>query len=129
MERSEVKYRTGLRRRLSAMHFFDVPGPEGEAHSHPYLVELLVAGDELDACGYLVDLGAMAAALESALRLLEGRLLNELPQFSGTPPSVENLARTIWKMAVGRLPPVDWASVTVWEGDDAWASYGAWIEE
>ncbi len=128
MEGIDLMYRTGLRRRLSAMHFFDVPGPEGETHPHPYLVELLVAGDELDARGYLVDLDAMAAALESAIGLLEGRVLNELPQFSGTPPSVENLARTIWKMAVGRLPPVEWASVTVWEGDDAWASYGAWID-
>ena len=119
-------YRTGLRRDLSAQHFFDVPGPEGEAHSHPFVVELIVTGDGLDASGYLVDLDAMAAALESTLGRLEGRLLNDLPEFSGTPPSVENMARIIWEMTARRLPAKR-ASVTVWEGDDAWASYEARI--
>ncbi len=121
-------YRTGLRRRLSAMHFFDVPGPEGEVHSHPYMVELIIAGHELDARGYLVDLDVMAVALESALGRLEGKVLNELPEFSDAPPSVENLARAIWELIVVRLHPAGWASVTVWEGDDAWASYEARID-
>lgn len=118
-------YRTGLRRPLSAMHFFDVPGPEGKVHSHPFVVELVVAGDELDASGYLVDLDVLAEALGSVLSRLEGRVLNELPELGGRPPSVENLARTIWEMTVGRLPPAVRLSVTVWEGDDAWASYEA----
>jgi 6-pyruvoyltetrahydropterin/6-carboxytetrahydropterin synthase len=117
-------YRTGLRRRLSAMHFFDVDGPEGEVHSHPYVVELVATGEELDDNGYLVDLDTMAIALEDALGRLEGKVLNDLPEFSGSPPSVESLARVIWGMTAARLPAAKWVSVKVWESDDAWASYG-----
>lgn len=116
-------YRTGLRRGLSAMHFFDVPGPEGELHSHPYVVEIAVAGEKLDPMGYLVDLDLMAAALDGTLALLEGKVLNDLPELSGAMPSVENLARTIWEMTVPHMPAATWASVTVWESGDAWASY------
>ena len=54
---------------------------------------------------------------------LEGQVLNGLEEFAGLSPSVENLARIIWETTVPRMPAATWASVTVWESGDAWASY------
>jgi len=118
-------YRVGLRRGFIAQHVFDVPGPEGVVHSHPYLVELEIVGEELDARGYLVDLDRMAEVLRDALEQLRDRVLNELPAFRHRPPSVENLARTVWEMTVPQLavPGQRGARVTVWESEEAWASY------
>ncbi|NLI73906.1 MAG: 6-carboxytetrahydropterin synthase [Euryarchaeota archaeon] len=122
-------YRVGVKRPLSAMHFFDVSGPEGEIHSHPYQVELVVAGDALDSKGYLVDIDLMTAALEAALERFEGKVLNDLTEFSGISPSIEHLSKIIWEIVMAQLKSVDRVTVIVWEDDDAWASYEAGADE
>jgi 6-pyruvoyltetrahydropterin/6-carboxytetrahydropterin synthase len=118
-------YSVARRRHLIAQHVFDVPGPEGVVHSHPYVVEVTVSGEELDERGYLVDLDRLDEVLEAALEGLRDRVLNELPAFRDRTPSVENLARTVWEMTVPRLadPGPTRARVTVWESGEAWASY------
>ena len=79
----------------------------------------------LDKCGFLVNVDVIAALLEKELRRFEGKLLNRMGEFHQTPPSMENLAKVVWsKMADGvDRSCVERIKVTIWEADDACASY------
>ncbi len=118
-------YRTGLSQGLEARHFLPSASPrERVEHSHEYLVEVTVTGDELDGKGYLVDIDRLRSALFPVLDRYRGRCLNELPEFSSAPPSLENLAREIHHRLRGGLHGQEGAvEVRVWEDREAWASF------
>lgn len=117
-------YRTGLSSRLRSRHYLpQASSREQKEHSHDYLVEVTVAGRELDGKGYLIDIDELKAALSVVLERYEGRCLNELPEFHVLPPSLENLSREVHDRLRDRLgnPSVS-ISVKIWE-DQAWADY------
>lgn len=116
-------YRTGLSSRLRSRHYLpEAPSHEKEEHSHDYIVEVTVAGQELDGKGYLIDIDELKAALSVVLERYEGRCLNELPEFHSLPPSLENLSREVHDRLRDRLG-VPSVSVRIWEDQAAWAGY------
>jgi len=118
-------YRTGLSSRLRSRHYLpQASSREQKEHSHDYLVEVTVAGRELDGKGYLIDIDELKAALSVVLERYEGRCLNELPEFHVLPPSLENLSREVHDRLRDRLgnPSVS-ISVKIWEDQAAWADY------
>ena len=115
-----------LRRPLASRHFFpQLVGPEQVEHVHRYTVEATVMGEHLDDCGFLVNVDLVAASLEKALDRFEGKLLNDLPEFRGSMPSMENIAKAIWSRMSDETDRtcVERISVTVWETDDICASF------
>lgn len=120
-------YRVAVERDLIAQHFLTVPdpGPEGRLHSHQFTVELRLAGSELNEYGYLADIDAVTAALDDVEERYADALLNDLPEFEGLNPSVEQFARIVGDRVGSRF--VDGAAtrltVRVWEDDEAWASH------
>ncbi|MDW5563860.1 MAG: 6-carboxytetrahydropterin synthase [Methanomassiliicoccus sp.] len=117
-------YRTGLSARLTSTHHLAGGSPEESVdHAHDYLVEVTVAGAEVDAKGYLVDIDLLRSALIAALRRYEGRCLNELPEFRSMAPSLENLSREIYDQLRPMLAAGRSLEVRVWEDQEAWAGY------
>jgi len=115
-----------VRRKLAAKHFFPfLEGPEKEIHNHNYNVEATIMGDHLDKCGFLVNLDTVAFALEKAIERFEGLVLNEMPEFQGATPSMENFARAIWTKLDADIdqPCIERIKVTIWEADDICASF------
>jgi 6-pyruvoyl-tetrahydropterin synthase len=118
-------FANGVRLRLDARHLL----PEGTAeerreHSHDYVVEAVVSGNDLDGKGYLIDIDVLRVKLSTVLDRYRGRLMNDLPEFVSAPPSMENLAWQVWEclfpvLGGRRIILV----VRVWEDDTAWASY------
>jgi 6-pyruvoyltetrahydropterin/6-carboxytetrahydropterin synthase len=99
-------------------------GEENELHSHHYRVEVQVAGQDLDQHGYLVDIVALEAHLLELVAYYRDRTLNELPEFAGLNPSIENLARLLGQDLIGRIKePIRALTVKIWENDIAWAAY------
>src|SRR3989304_5410220 len=90
-------YRLSLQRDFEARHYLIGGdwGVENVEHGHPYRLEWILDGGALDEHGYLVDLVELEAHLETTLRSLPGRVLNELPEFAGLNPSLENFARIL----------------------------------
>mgnify|MGYP006304485147 FL=1 len=120
-------YTVSVRRPFIAQHFLTVPdpGPEGTLHSHQFTVVLEFDGESLGEYGYLVDIDAINAALDSVVETYADTTLNDQPAFEGLNPSVEHFSRIVCEHVVDRAAPTnpDRIRVRIWEDDDAFASY------
>ncbi len=124
-------YHIGLNRPFRAFHFLIGGdwGSENQRHSHDYRLEWVLAGNELDQHGYLLDLLAVEALLDEALAPIKEATLNDLPAFVGLNPSVERLTRQLSDALLAGRPRWDphhrlgSSVVTVWENDVAWARW------
>jgi len=94
-------------------------------HGHNWRVEMFVAGPELNDAGVLMDFGLLKNHLSGVIDGLDHKFLNELNFFNTENPSSENIARFIALAMQERLAdvPIDVSRVSVWESDDACATY------
>jgi len=95
-------------------------------HGHNWKIEVCVHGKTLDQSGVVMDFGVIKAHVREIIQRLDHCFLNELEWFSGQqPPSSENIARFIAEQLAEQLAdaPVQVASVSAWESDDACATY------
>ncbi len=86
-------------------------------HGHNYVLEVTVAAG-LDAiCGRIVDVTALDRVVrERVIEPFDHKNLNvECPDFSELNPTVENIARTIWRKLRDAVSPARLTSVRVWE--------------
>ena len=120
-------YRVAVRRDFVAQHFLTGGdwGAENLKHSHHYILELELAGDELDQHGYLVDIVEIENQLDQQVSYYRDKTLNDLPEFSGLNPSIEQFSHIICrslsrKIDAGNIRRV---CVRLWENQIAWASY------
>lgn len=120
-------YTVAVRRSFIAQHFLIGGdwGPENDLHSHFYLLELQLHGDDLDQHGYLVDIVEIEKQLDRLLEYFRDQTLNNLPEFSGINPSIEHFARILAKALSARIQAENIHSLTaqIWENEIAWASY------
>jgi len=119
-------YTLAVKRDLVARHYLVGGdwGAENDLHSHHYWVEVQLAGKTLDQHGYLVDIVALEAHLQELVAYFRERTLNELPEFAGMNPSIENFARLLGQDLMSRIQePIGALTVKIWENDIAWAAY------
>jgi 6-pyruvoyltetrahydropterin/6-carboxytetrahydropterin synthase len=120
-------YQLSLQRDFDARHYLIGGdwGVENVEHAHPYRIEWILEGAALDEHGYLVDLVEVEEHLEATLRAFRGRVLNDLPDFAGLNPSLENFARIL---AIRLATALDRGllsghAVRLWESPTAWSSF------
>ena len=120
-------YSLGVRREFIARHFLIGGdwGPENLPNSHHYVLDLQLAGSELDEHGYLVDIVQVDKALDDLVAHFAENMLNELPEFEGLNPSLEHFARITAVALSKKIPGRTITSVksVLWEGPAAWASF------
>jgi len=105
-----------VRDKFSAAHYLrEYRGKCEKIHGHTFEVEVAVVARELDQTGIGFDFAEIKKALADALP--DHALLNEVFPFN---PSAENLARHLYG-ELKKAYPV--RSVTVWESEDASATY------
>jgi len=99
-------------------------GRENERHSHPYRLEVVFEGDELDRHGYLLDISVIEPRLDALCDRYRGSMLNDLPEFAGKNPGIEQFANVIAERLAPDLvrSPVRTLTVKVWESDTAYAT-------
>lgn len=119
-------YTVGLLRALVAEHRLVGGdwGKENERHAHPYRLEVVFEGETLDAHGYLIDISVIEPRLDALCARYRGRMLNDLPEFTGKNPGVEQFASVIAERLAPDLArsPVRALTVKVWESDVAYAT-------
>jgi 6-pyruvoyltetrahydropterin/6-carboxytetrahydropterin synthase len=122
-----VVYTVAVRRDFIAQHFLIGGdwGLENELHSHQYLVELQLHGDDLDSHGYLLDIVEIETQLDQVVNRFRDHTLNEQPEFVDINPSLEHFARIIAQILSSNIgaPNVHSLTVQLWENPSAWASY------
>ena len=95
-------------------------------HGHNYEVQVTLAG-EPDASGLLVEVPRFERTVaEAVIDRFDHKNLNvELPEFREAIPSVENIARVIYRLLKPRFGEArgKLASVTVWETPKTWCEY------
>ena len=120
------RYTLAVKRDFAARHYL-VGGDWGEEnrlHAHHYQVEVQLEGKILDKHGYLVDIVALEAHLQELVAYYRDQTLNDLPEFAGLNPSIENFARLLCQELLSRLKePLSAVTVQIWENEIAWAAY------
>lgn len=120
-------YTLGVRRDFIARHFLIGGdwGPENFPNSHHYVLELQLAGNELDKHWYLVDIVDVEKHLDEVVGYYKEQMLNEKPEFAGLNPSIEHFARILCVTLNERIKAKNILQVKVvlWENDSAWAAY------
>ena len=120
-------YELAVNRDFEARHFLVGGdwGPENDPHPHAYRVEVRLTREDLDRHGYIVDIDDLDALLDQVVDHYKGRLLNDLPEFTGLNPSIERLSRFFFDRLAGGLGRHRFAmiEVRIWETAKAWAAY------
>jgi 6-pyruvoyltetrahydropterin/6-carboxytetrahydropterin synthase len=100
-------------------------GAENEEHSHEYRVEVRLEKADLDQHGYVVDIVELEESLDRVVARYRDRSLNDLPEFEGLNPSIENFARIIFHAIseLSRELNAHSLEIRIWENDIAWTSY------
>jgi len=94
-------------------------------HGHNYKVQLVVAGEQLDATGLLMDFVEVKKNIKELVERLDHRFLNDVSPFDKLNPSAENIA----KYFSDELEPfvlnrgLRLHAVTIWETDTTAATY------
>ena len=96
-----------------------------QLHGHNWKVEVYVKGEKLGEDGLLLDFGVIKENTKKALRELDHKFLNDLPFFTETNPSSENIAQYLYDYLSTRLnnENVRVSRVAAWESDTACATY------
>ena len=94
-------------------------------HGHNYKVQLVVAGEQLDATGLLMDFVEVRKNIKELVEHLDHRFLNDIPPFDKLNPSAENIAKYFSDELESSV--VDQGlrlhAVTIWETDTTSATY------
>ena len=118
-------YELVIETRFCAAHRLrDYEGQCERLHGHNYRVEVLLAGQELNPAGMLLDFKDASAIAEAAVSKLDHQYLNEIEPFDTSNPTAERIARHVADEVAGRLPPgLTVKAVTCWESDRCAARY------
>lgn len=107
----------------NARHFGKCANPNG--HGHNYVLEVSVSGQPDARTGLLADLPALDRTVkEIVIDRFDHKHLNlDCSEFASLNPSVENIARVIWKLLHSALAPAKLSSIRVWETPKTCAEY------
>lgn len=120
-------YRVSVQRKFIANHFLIGGdwGKENFRHAHPYRLELILSGRELDKHGYLVDIIQIEELLDETILRYEDKLLNDLQEFEALNPSLERFSEIICRQIYNKITAQNIVKVHIilWENEFAWASF------
>jgi 6-pyruvoyltetrahydropterin/6-carboxytetrahydropterin synthase len=123
---------------FSASHYYHNPALSPEenqrifgkcnnpnGHGHNYTLEVTVRGAVDPRSGFVVDLKQLKDIMHrEVLDVLDHRFLNkEIPEFSLTIPTTENLAINIWQRLAPRLKAAELYRVRVYETPDLFVDF------
>ena len=119
-------YEVTIKQSFSAAHKLnEIGGVCEKLHGHNFAVEISICSSALSGEGILIDFRILKQWTDEILKEFDHKCLNDISYFKDTSPSSENVASYIYdkiseKVKNGNL---DVSRVTVWESEDARASY------
>jgi 6-pyruvoyltetrahydropterin/6-carboxytetrahydropterin synthase len=119
-------YEVSIATDVRALHVMpDMEGPEGELHAHDYRLEVIVARDDLDGRGMVIDLDVLDAALRAAADKVRDADLEVIRPPGAQAVTVEIFARWVHDELARTVHAAggDVLTVRVWESPVAYGAY------
>jgi len=118
-------YEVMIKREFASAHNLrNYKGSCETLHGHNWKVDITVETDSLDEIGLALDFNLLKEKTNEIIEGLDHIYLNEHEAFKEKNPSSENIARYIFDGLKATLDDgVKVKKVTIWETDDAAASY------
>lgn len=118
-------YEVMIKREFASAHNLrNYKGSCETLHGHNWKVDITVETDRLDEIGLALDFNLLKEKTDGIIGGLDHIYLNEHEAFRDKNPSSENIARYIFdELKAGLDDGVKVKKVTLWETDDAAASY------
>ena len=109
----------------AAHNLLNYQGDCENLHGHNWKIEVSVTTKDLDSAGLGIDFKSLKKHTNAILDRLDHKYLNNLPFFKDISPSSEHISRYIFEALEEelRVPGVEIEEVTVWESDNACATY------
>jgi 6-pyruvoyltetrahydropterin/6-carboxytetrahydropterin synthase len=94
-------------------------------HGHNYKVRVIMAGENLNSIGLLMDFVDLRGAIKAIVERLDHRFMNDIEPFDKLNPSAENLAKYFCEELGSQVkgPGLCVQAVTVWETDTTSATF------
>lgn len=91
-------------------------------HGHNYIIEVTIKTPANSSTFHIVDFERIVD--DELIRPLDHKNLNaDVPEFSQTNPTVENITSFAWKKLKGKFEEASLHCVTIWETDKTYCSY------
>ncbi|MBN1958881.1 MAG: 6-carboxytetrahydropterin synthase QueD [Desulfuromonadales bacterium] len=119
-------YHLTIQTHFAAAHnLLNYQGDCENLHGHNWKVEVTVMTDQLDDAGLGIDFKILKKHTKEIMNYLDHKYLNDLDAFRGISPSSEHISKFIFDRLVADLSSyaVQVEKVTVWESDNAYATY------
>jgi 6-pyruvoyltetrahydropterin/6-carboxytetrahydropterin synthase len=119
-------YEVTIKQSFSAAHMLNEIGGRCEKlHGHNFVVEISICSNVLSVEGILIDFRILKQWADEILKDFDHKYLNDISYFKDTSPSSENVAKYIYDRISEKVKEssLDVSRVTVWESEDARASY------
>ena len=117
-------FELSIKDHIASAHF--LRGYEGrckDLHGHTWKIEVVIAGNQLDAIGMVADFAVLKKQLKEFLTAIDHVCLNDLPYFKEVNPTTENIAMYIYTHFEKDIDPLKIKTVQVWESDSASVVY------
>ena len=119
-------YHLTIQTNFAAAHnLLNYQGDCENLHGHNWKVEVTVNTENLDTAGLGIDFKILKKKTNTIMDRLDHKYLNDLDMFKGISPSSEHISRYIFDALTEELSGLDVVveRITVWESDNACASY------
>jgi 6-pyruvoyltetrahydropterin/6-carboxytetrahydropterin synthase len=119
-------YELSIQTSFSAAHRLRNYQGDCEAlHGHNWKVQVTVQSRTLNDIGLAIDFKTLKKITGETLDRMDHACLNDIAPFCDINPSSENIARVLYEEMKTSLAAcgVSLLKVSVWESDNAWASY------
>ncbi len=119
-------YEISIQTSFSAAHRLRNYQGDCEAlHGHNWKVQVTVQSRTLNDIGLAIDFKTLKKITGETLDRMDHACLNDIAPFCDINPSSENIARVLYEEMKTSLTAcgVSLLKVSVWESDNAWASY------
>lgn len=109
----------------AAHNLLNYQGDCENLHGHNWKIEVTVTTDTLDKAGLGIDFKILKKKTNEIMDRLDHKYLNDLEMFKGVSPSSEHISRYIFEALTDDFSGSDVVveRITVWESDNACASY------
>jgi len=119
-------YHLTIQTNFAAAHnLLNYQGDCENLHGHNWKVEVTVNTEHLDEAGLGIDFKILKKHTKEIMSYLDHKYLNDLEAFKGVSPSSEHISKFIYDRLNENLRDYDVCleKVTVWESDNAYATY------